>query len=537
MSSTWKPTEHPFFPLPTKREGLKLVEKHGQGTLLRWLEDRETKIKRSTKDPFLYGIRLPHWKQAKTLLSEYSRLLAAGGNRSAKTQFAACHIAEEMAQRENFEVAVFSMTSQSSVRDQQPAVYNWLPSEWKSLKKSKSTNITFSRKNGFSDNVFITPNGSRCTFYHYSQQADILEGCELDLVWFDELVPYTWVDTAAYRLVTRAGKMLITATPITGWTPVVSDFMAGMKVIESKPASLLDPDRIHVRGCKPGHMPYVAECLRKDSAVVFFRTEDNPFQPISEMERVLKGETDAQKKCRAYGYVEKSQAGFFPRFNKTHVIAHDRIPNKNVTRYMCVDPAGSRMWFGLWLAVGANGDHYIYREFPDSDTYGNWAELGEKPEGVIGEAAKAQGWGRDDYKSKFMELENGEQISERLIDPRAGGTPAQTEDGSETLLELLEHDPDPLYFIQASGIHIDQGIDRINSLLTYDPDEPISVVNKPILYISDRCQNLIRSMQNLTPAGGDKNKWKDPVDVLRYLAVHGCEFINENRTPARSGAY
>lgn len=535
--SDWRPTDHPFFPLPTREEGMEFVEEHGQGALLRWLEDRETKIKRSKEDPFLHGIRLPHWAEADRLLKRYNRLLAAGGNRSAKSQYGARTVAEEMVRNDNFEVAVFSMTSQSSVRDQQPFVYDWLPREWKNMKKSKTANIGFTRKNGFTDNVFIAPNGSRCSFYHYSQQADILEGCELDLIWFDELVPWSWVETGAYRLITRRGKMLITVTPINGWTPVVSDFMAGMKVIESKPAKLLAQDKVHVPGCPPGHMPFIAECVRDDSAVIFFRTEDNPFQPVGEMERVLKGETEAQKRCRAYGYVEKSQAGFFPRFNKVHVIDHDRIPTQNVTRYMCVDPAGSRMWFGLWVAVAPNGDHFVYREFPDADTYGHWAELGEKPEGEIGEAQRSQGFGLNDYKRTFTELEGDEEIFERLIDPRAGGTPAQTDDGSETLIDLLSYDPMPLYFIAASGITIEQGIDKINSLLAYDPDEPISIVNKPSLFISKKCQNLIRSVQNLTAAGGDKNRWKDPVDVLRYIAVHGCEYVDQDRYTARCGAY
>lgn len=535
--SDWKPTQHPFFPLPTKEEGRAFVDKHGQGALLRWLEDRETKIKRSKHDPFLHGIRLPHWKVADQFLAKYNRILCSGGNRSGKSQFGARTVAEMMARHPNFEVAVFSMTSQSSVRDQQPFVYDWLPSEWKNIKKSKTANITFTRKNGFSDNVFIAPNGSRCSFYHYSQQSDILEGCELDLIWFDELVPWSWVETGAYRLITRRGKMLITVTPINGWTPVVSDFMSGMKVLESKPASLLDPGKVHVPGCPPGHMPTQGECVRDDSAVLFFFTEDNPFQPKEEMARVLKGETEAQKRCRAYGYVEKSQAGYFPRFNKTHILDHAAIPTKNITRYMCVDPAGSRMWFALWVAVNQDGDHFIYREFPDADTYGHWAELGERPEGEIGEAQKSQGYGLNDYKRTFTELEEDEEIFERLIDPRAGGTPAQTEDGSETLIDLLSYDPMPLYFIAASGITIEQGIDKINSLLAYDPDEPISIVNKPRLYISKTCQNLIRSLQNLTAAGGDKNRWKDPVDVLRYIAVHGCEYVDQNRHTARCGAY
>lgn len=535
----WKPTEHAWFTLPTREEAQSIIEQHGEDALMKALEERERRIELARKDPYAHGVRLPHWRDADRMLEEYDRLLVSGGNRSGKTQYGARKVAELLASKPNMEAAVFSMTSASSVRDLQPAVYEWLPAEWKTAKKGKVCNVVFTKKNGFSDNVFIGTNGSRCNFLHYSQSSDVLEGSELDFCWFDELVPWSWVETGAYRLITRGGKMLITATPITGWTPVVNDFMSGMRVTESKPASLLDAHKVHVKGCRPGHMPYRAECLRDDSGVIFFRTEDNPFQPRKEVERVLKSETDAQKKCRAYGYVEQSQAGFFPRFSNAHIVQPSRIPGRDVTRYMVVDPAGSRMWSALWVAVDKHGAHYVYREFPDVENYGYWAEVGEKAEGVIGDAAKPSGWGLSDYRKKFLEVEKGENIAERLIDPRAGGTAAATEDGSETLIDLLGAGDHALHFIPASGINLEQGYDRINDLLSYDPDEPISVVNQPRLYISSRCENLIRSMKNLTPAGGDKNRWKDPVDCLRYIAVHGCTHYepNAHRHARFSGTY
>ena len=533
----WKPTEHPFFPLPTQDRVVKFVEENGRAALLNWMEKREEKIQLTKKDPFLHGIRLPHWKDADAMLDKYDRLLISGGNRSGKTQYAARLVAEKMARNPNYEVAVFSMTSQSSIRDQQPAIYDWLPSEWKNSKKSKTTNISFTRKNGFSQSVFIAPNGSRCSFYHYSQQNDILEGCELDMCWMDELVPYSFVETAEYRLITRRGKLLITATPVTGWSNVTADFMSNMKVIESKPASLLDQRKVHVKGCPAGHMPYVGECVREDSCVMFFRTEDNPFQPKAEMERVLKGETEAQKRCRAYGYVERSQEGYFPKFNKAHVIPQDSIPKTGLTYYMATDPAGARMWFALWVGVDKEGVHYVVDEFPDSDTYGFWAEHGEKPEGQMGEACKPCGWSLGEYKEAFLQIEEGMNISERLIDPRAGGTASQTQDGSETLIELLESEPNPLYFQAASGVTIDQGVAKINTLLAYDTEEPMSIVNRPSLFISDKCENLIRSMQNYTAAGGDKNRWKDPIDVLRYLCIHGLAYVDKDRYPRRGGSY
>jgi hypothetical protein len=269
---------------------------------------------------------------------------------------------------------------------------------------------------------------------------------------------------------------------------------------------------------------------------MFFFTEANPFQPKEEMVRVLSGETLAQQRIRGYGWTEKGQAGYFGKFSSTHIIPDDKVP-KEGTNYMVTDPAGSRMWFGLWLRVTPDGTHYIYREFPSLGEYGEWANMGEKPEGEIGEAARPQGWGLTDYKRTFAEKEGTEVISERLIDPRAGGTPMQTQDGGDTLIDLLSYEPHGMDFTAASGVHIEQGISAINDLLSYNVDEPVSAANCPQLYIAASCGNLIRSMQNVTPAGGDKNKWKDPVDCLRYLIIHGCTYVDPKQKPKTGGSY
>ncbi len=53
-----------------------------------------------------------------------------------------------------------------------------------------------------------------------------------------------------------------------------------------------------------------------------------------------------------------------------------------------------------------------------------------------------------------------------------------------------------------------------------------SALNGPKLYISDRCQNLVYSMQEYTARGGKDEATKDPIDCLRYLLVSNCEFVD-----------
>jgi hypothetical protein len=544
-----EPTPHPFWVAPTREQCLAQAEsidpetgeKYGIDRVLRDLEQREYQLEMARKEPYSCGVgirpcapnsELEHWVRAEKLLENHDRLAVSGGNRSGKTAFASKYLVRTMVEKPGARVVAFSMTSQSSIRDQQPAVFNMLPSQWRKPKKTKTTNVSYTVKNGFSEATFILPNGSQCWFNHYSQQPDILEGMEADLIWFDELVPYSWVETAQFRLVTRKGKMLITATPITGWTNTLAAFQSGCRFTAFREALMLEPDKVHVPGVLAGHMPYVAKCLRDDSAMVWFHTDQNPFQPQDSMQKALEKESSVQKKVRFYGWCEKTSGNYFPKFSKVHVVEPEDIPAEG-TNYMVTDPAGSRMWATLWLRVDESGRMYVYREFPNRRDYGEWALPGDKPGGVKGPAQEGQGWGPESYVEEFRRLEGDEDIYWRLIDPRAGGSPAAIRDGA-SLVDVLRDDCD-MDFEQASGVHIEQGIALINEVLDYDTEQSLSVVNEPNLYISSECGNLIDCMKEATPAGGEKNAYKDMIDCMRYLMLFRPEHVTDTSFAAVGG--
>ena len=462
----------------------------------------------------------------------------SGGNRSGKTQFAAHYVMQLLMSKPDSRVACFSMTAASSIRDQQPAVFGHIPLEFKGIKKTKTTNINYSQKNGFTDGTFILPNGSQCWFLNYAQQPDIMEGFEGDMIWFDELVPWHWVETGEYRLITRrgsrkTGKLLITATPITGWTPVVNDFVAGAKVTEQKAASLLHLSPPPV-GCKPGHMPYQAKCVKENSAVIWFHSEMNPFQSPEEMKRSLAGENTVTVRLRAYGWCEKATGNWFPKFGPDHIVDPEDVPLEG-TNYMCTDPAGSRNWSALWMRCTPDGKMFVYREWPDKDTYGEWAIPGDKVEGQMGPAQKPEGRGINEYKELFLELEDGEKIEERFIDPRAGGSAQATKEGGVTLIDMLADEPNEMWFTPAPGLNVDQGVQQINEVMSYNADEPVTMINEPKLYVSRDCGNLIDCLQNVSSAGADKNKFKDPIDVLRYLITSDLAHVDEKTYAAVGG--
>jgi hypothetical protein len=256
------------------------------------------------------------------------------------------------------------------------------------------------------------------------------------------------------------------------------------------------------------------------------------------MVKQLDNKTDYEKKIRAYGWAQALVGSQFPMFGETHIIEEGKIPEEG-TNYMSCDPAGARNWFMLWCRVTKEGDYYIYREFPD-ETYGEWALPDSKADGREGPAQRSSaGRGIDEYKGLIRDFEGGkEEIEERYIDPRAGATQAIGKDGGVTLINLLDDGEDPMYFKPSAGIKIDQGVSIINDWLYFDQSQPISYINKPKLFISDKCQNLIYSMREWTGSDGDKGAAKDPIDALRYIVVMNPVYEDSNSyKPLGGGSY
>ena len=532
-----KMSDHPVLEKPSEDAVKSLIEKRGLDYVTSLIQLREDKINAEKTDPYRHGYEPFHWKDADTLLKEKDELLILGGNRAGKTEYAAKRAIFTLCNKPNSIVWCIHTTSMSSIQMQQNVVWKYIPSEFKTLKKGRITNIQYSLKNGFSNNSFVLPNGSQCIFMNYAQDKVVIEGGEPDFIWCDELVPLDWVQTLRYRIITRRGRLLITFTPINGFSQVVKEYVSGCSYRETKQAEILNQDIIHVPGCKRGHIPYIAESRSKLAGIIWFHSKFNVYSPFDQMVKQLSNKTDYEKKIRAYGYAQALVGSQFPMFGETHIISQDKIP-KEGTRYMSCDPAGARNWFMLWLLVDKDNNYYIYREFPD-ETYGEWALPDTKPDGREGPAQRSgAGRGIDEYKELILELENGEDIFERRIDPRAGATQAVGRDGGTSLIELLDSGDKPMYFKPAPGIKIDQGVSIINDWLSYNSTEAINIMNQPKLYISDKCQNLIYSMREWTGLDLEKGASKDPIDALRYLAVSNPEYhTNKSFSPIGGGSY
>lgn len=532
-----KLSPHPVLKIPSPEDLRNLTEKVGAEEVARILRIREEKIVAEKTDPYRHGYEPFHWKEADAFLKVYQEICVLGGNRAGKTEWAAKRVVSTMVNTPNARIWCLHTTSKSSIEMQQNVIWKYLPPEYKSLKKGRVTNIQYSQKNGFSDGTFIFPNGSQCYFLNYAQEKRVIEGGECDIIWCDELVPLDWIETLRYRIVTRRGRLITTFTPISGYTNVVKEYISGAKILESRPAPILDQSIQHAPGVPNGHMPFRAKSRGKDAGVVWFHSQFNPYNPFDELCKTLEGKTTYEKKIRAYGWAESLAGAQFPRFGDLNEIDHDKIPEEG-TNYMVVDPAGARNWFMLWLRAVGQGEKtrwYVYREWPDA-TYGEWALPDSKMDGKAGPAQRAGGGrGINEYKEIIRGLEGDEVVEDRYIDPRAGATQAAGKEHGTSLIELLETDPDPMYFTPAPGLRIEEGVALINDALAHDPSQPLSPINEPKLYVSKQCQNLIYSLREWTGADGDKGASKDPVDCLRYLMVLNPEQYEENHFKCKGG--
>jgi hypothetical protein len=85
-----------------------------------------------------------------------------------------------------------------------------------------------------------------------------------------------------------------------------------------------------------------------------------------------------------------------------------------------------------------------------------------------------------------------------------------------------------LVFIPAPGLDIEDGLQALQTKMAYSKKAPVDSINRPHLYISDRCQNIISAFQEYTADGGQDEAWKDPIDCMRYAAVSGIRFLDPN---------
>ena len=165
---------------------------------------------------------------------------------------------------------------------------------------------------------------------------------------------------------------------------------------------------------------------------------------------------------------------------------------------------------------------------------GAWADLEKGPK-AFGEGASPNGFGIEQYAKVINEMIEGLDDVDIIIDPRMGSASYQAESGTSNIIsDLADFE---VYSSPSAGIHIDDGLQAINSLLSYDQEKPVGYENHSKLIFSDACGNTIFCCQNYKIEDGTKASCKDPVDCLRYIAVGNYEYIEDSalRTTGTGG--
>jgi hypothetical protein len=509
----------------------------------------EERIRLELEDPYRYGAVLPIWALADRQFAELREqfpkgvieLLVLGGNRASKSRYLARRAVQILVENPGAKVWCLQSTESSSIQNQQPYIWEYLPAEWKpaasgKMRKGVVTNITYSQKGGFTENSFVLPNGSQCWFKFYSMDVKAIEGAELNYCWADELVTPEWLEALRFRLITRNGELAVGFTPILGYTDTVAEYLAGAITLEDTEAELV----LDAKG-RPERVPRVQQCTKSTARVVYFHTADNPFGNYDAMKTELIKSPKDRVLMRAYGVPTKKAANMFVNFNtNVHVIPPDRVPSRGVN-YHVVDPCSGRNWFMIWARFDAAGRCFVYdewpsqiREVPGVGLPGPWAiPGGNNPDGIPGDAQRSFGFGLSHYK---LEIENIEArhareaedfaVFERIMDSRYGNARTVARETPTTLIE--ECAEIGLHFTAAPGDGIAEGVTMIINWLSYDTDKPLDATNQPSLYITSNCKNMIFAISQYTGTGPKTSGTKDAVDVLRYLVLSGASYHSDS---------
>lgn len=611
---TFQPTPHPIIKLPSLAEAEALgSEKFAELMIAREkaIADEKNDMLRKGWEPPMWGIcdALLDWPWLDKDHSEkirlslgYTRpvdvLLINGGNRASKSEYASKRTMQMLQYVKGGRAWCFHESNQNSVEYQHPLMWKYLPPEQRRKVRTEVAYISYNQKYGFSDSKFVLHNHSECIFRNYEQDREKIEGGELNIAWADELVPPDWVETLELRLATRSpmSKMLVTFTPVKGYSPTCKMFQEGAEIMQESVAFLcpkdegmpLDDYALKLQDCtqwlegKTGQpdipagrkfemVPRLMKSMGNDGkrAVAFFHSCDNPYGNPSAVLDFIKGKPRWYVKERFYGLANKTMASRFPKFNpKVHCLKEEDIPDKGVN-VLVVDPSSGRNFFMIWFRV-CKENVYAYREWPGSyeipelGVVGPWTlPDGKKLDGRAGpaqdpfgfslkkykrEIARLEGW--EDYKNYSFDRkvresdaiaewtdDNGsdENVQERIMDSRAASSPRIEKDRPVTL--ITEFEDIGLYFKCAPGDAIADGVAKINDALDYNEEEDLSYLNSPRFYVSENCKNLIYSLQSWTGQDGNKGCSKDPIDCARYFFLSDCENMVEGNWQSTGGGY
>lgn len=192
----------------------------------------------------------------------------------------------------------------------------------------------------------------------------------------------------------------------------------------------------------------------------------------------------------------------------------------------CVDPHPRKPFYMAWARVTPRGELIVFREWPDFDLF----------------AHKSWDWGFMDYVEEIKRIEasfayrdaEGIQreawIPYRILDPNSGRTP-DVYTGKRLDVNFASVD---LHFDTTVDDDLDAGHLAVNNRL-----------KDGTFFVTEECPNLIKAFElYIWDEWGGKSeeraaketprdKYKDPMDVARYMVMFDPQFIEPSQLRPR----
>jgi len=559
-------TEHPILKPPSDEEQLFMLENDPEA-YLQSIQLHNARIESSINDPLNHGFEFPSWPLLLEQLGKWMEAFAFGGNGGSKSEVGAWVVVQCLMQNPGAKMYCFAQDDDASTQIQQRYVHKYLTPKQRQDHKTKGGGyVKYTQKNGFTDNGFIIDleDGSEpreCYFYKYSQyQANKhkFEGYEYGSrtpmwevtfngvtykinvgAWLDEyLESGDLYKTLLYRIPRRAASILTTFTPIDQMTAFVADKIKGSVITKTlKTDPELFDHSLNDKGMprEPLEVEWVRENRhskrpRAGVGMVFFPSRDNPWSGYENMLTLHRHKNLEERKVRFHGIPSNVITGLFPLFSTAaNVVKNEDFPDisdrSRHTVWHIDDHAAARNHFMLWGSVDLNGEIWIRKEWPDRDTYGEWALFGAGQSGGRnikwrnGPAVAKIGHNVKGYAELFKEVENDLGIVpfERIGDSRAF---AHKNDDNVDRFQLYEDEG--ISFIASDGRTEAFGLSQLDDWFHYNVNLEIDCDNRPKMHIHESCGNLIESLFNYNSEGVADEALKDPIDALRYFRTVNC---------------
>jgi hypothetical protein len=330
------------------------------------------------------------------------------------------------------------------------------------------------------------PNGSIFHFGSAEQSTMMFEAFSVDAALFDEPLPRSHFAPIWRGLTDYHGPVLFAMTPIGPNAPFVYEQFIATQ--------------------------------RPDVAFVQVSIYDNPHLSREAVREFVEGGgfTEDEAQARTAGAWSFLTHRAFPQFDPAaHVIAPHQIPSDWV-RGLSVDPAHRRPFAMTWAAFGPQGEVVVYREYPEAEHH----------------KIRSSTLTVRDYATVIRNLEGGERIDFRVLDPRFGRAEHRMKGEIHTSIQE-DFSKFGLYFdCRLRGTEREEtGINEIRELLRWDRSSPIGVLNRPKLRVFNHCVNTMNTlaMRNFIPPGSKDpdvlpekllESYKDFCDNLRYLVLY-----------------